>query len=89
MMESITGTVESNDGNTAAVRFSDGAVKLFLAAPNQKRNSARFFLSVTVKRARLEIKLSDREGLFDGIKAVFPHKVNTPPVCSKLLRTTV
>jgi len=71
--DTITGTVESNDGNTAAVHLSDGAVKLFCRGPESKEEFRNIFpVGSSRESRRLAINLSDREGLFDGIKAAFP-----------------
>lgn len=71
--DTIIGTVESNDGDTAAVRFSDGAVKLFSRGPESKEEFRKIFLVGSSQESRrLAINLSNREGLFDGIKPVFP-----------------
>jgi len=70
--ETITGTVESNNGTEALVRFADGARKLFeRGAESETEFLANFPVGGTAEAKRLACDLSTREGIFDGLKNLF------------------
>jgi|SRR5208282_4150827 len=70
----VIGTVESNNGNKAFVRFSDGATKWFTREGESK---AAFLLTFPIgtshQAGKIEVNISNRDGLFTSIKAMFSH----------------
>jgi hypothetical protein len=71
-METITGTVESNNGTEARVSFSDGARKIFeRTVESETEFLVQFPVGNTKKAKRLTCDLSTRQGIFDGIENLF------------------
>jgi len=72
MMETITGTIESNNGTEALVCFADGAEKLFERIAESKTEFlARFPLGGMVEAKRLASDISTRQGMFAALQNLF------------------
>jgi len=80
--ETITGTIESNNGTVALVSFADGVQKLFeRTAESEMEFLAKFPIGSAAEAKRLACDISTRQDIFAALKNLFSDRGISYSVC--------